>query len=354
MKLTHTRSIINKYISATILVLLCVSGIALSHIYLHEYSIYISPALAIVIMLIAPMWGAFTNAARLKIEVNHITRTESENITISLDEEGLGFLKQDPVKPDPIGEYFEYKKNKIECSQKEVDELMSNAKKYLKYLIAEEQAQRRDYEDIDNKNDISEEEFNNLNANLDPQAKFDEKNMEETVANLRRGLIRRAEKTAKIYEELRDNIILAEKNLEVKRKYIYDNMTHFTISALLTNRGGANTAIRIPALLRVYVGEGYYIDIKFSLSDYHDKSSIPSNGSRVVEFKSEEVSTLPKDDLASLNRLWGLGHRSHLFIEDIHSNICISNAIAFVEGFQQKTIYGRLSREASTKIRSKW
>ena len=135
----------------------------------------------------------------------------------------------------------------------------------------------------------------------------------------------------------------SHKTLLAKRSF-------FTISAVMNNAGNATTSIKQPALLRIYIGIGNYVDLKLLLQDYQKFAEIRAHGTQIVKFRSEEISTLPVSDQKLINTYWGQSVHAILFIEDISRSTHSSNRIAFSEGLYQKIIYDRLAAEASTKF----
>src|SRR5260370_271191 len=154
-------------------------------------------------------------------------------------------------------------------------------------------------------------------------------------------------RSEKDYADLQAGLPAAERRVELLRTELIGNRSFFTVSASLINSGRSNTAVKVPALLRVSIGEGNYIDLKLTLKDFENKSEISANGTRIVVFESSEVSSLPEEDRKLINTYWGQSVSSRLLLEDIHSHAYASNTIAFAEGLYQKIIYDRLAHAAS-------
>jgi hypothetical protein len=152
----------------------------------------------------------------------------------------------------------------------------------------------------------------------------------------------------KRHADLHANLPAAERKIEQLRAELIDNRSFFTLSASLINSGRTNTAIKVPALLRVSIGVGNYIDIKLSLKDFENKSEISANGTRIVLFESPEISSFPEDDRRLIKTYWGQSVSVCLYIEDIHARAYGSNKIAFAEGLYQKIVYDRLAKFASS------
>jgi hypothetical protein len=188
-----------------------------------------------------------------------------------------------------------------------------------------------------------------LNAPLGPEIEYNAAEPGKTLEEFRNVYQKRLEEFEKRYADLQANLPAAVRKMELIRKELIDTRSFFTVSASLINSGRFNTAIKVPALLRVSIGEGNYIDLKLNLKDFENKSEISASGTRIVVFESPEVSSFPEEDRKLINTYWGQSVSSRLLLEDIHSQIYTSNAIAFAEGLYQKIIYDRLARAASTE-----
>ena len=191
-------------------------------------------------------------------------------------------------------------------------------------------------------------ECEQLNRPLPDEVEFDANDKEGTLKALRDRYQKRLERLEKRYAELQSSLPTAERKLELLRTELVDNRSFFTVSASLINSGRTNTAIKVPALLRVSIGEGNYIDIKLSLKDFENKSEISANGTRIVVFESPEITGFPEEDRRLINTYWGQSVSARLYLEDIHARAYGSNRIAFAEGLYQKIIYDRLAQVASS------
>ena len=123
--------------------------------------------------------------------------------------------------------------------------------------------------------------------------------------------------------------------------------SYFKITSSLSNSGKNGVSVRQQGLLRVYIGTGNYVDLKLNLKDYIKNAHVAANGSRIVTYLSNEISSLPKGDQQLINTYWQQSVQAILFIEDIRGNHHASNGLPFSEGLSQKAIYDRLAREAS-------
>lgn len=147
--------------------------------------------------------------------------------------------------------------------------------------------------------------------------------------------------------ELQSKLPSAESKVDDVAETIVKEKSYFLISSSLSNSGKSSISIKKPALLRVFIGIGNYVDLKLTLTNYRDNAEVTAHGTNVVTFLSDEVSRLPLDDQRLINTYWGQNVHTMLFIEDTLEEIHVSNRIAFSEGLYQKIIYDRLAAEAS-------
>lgn len=340
-----------------------VAGAGLGYLIAYLSSVqpsYIPLVSAVVGLLVAfasPIWQAFfVNAPKLSVEISAIKRTISEAAVIAVDEDPeLAALlpARDPRFPpfyyaEPFGPGGRGAQRGQTLA--ETDELLVAAKQRLRDLPAQIEDRKRELEKVKaiKPSAFSKYEANQLNASIHPEVEFDPAAPEKTLEAFKENYAQRLAEFEKAFSNLQSNLPTAERKLEVLRRDLINNRSFFTVSASLINSGRTNTAIKVPALLRVSIGEGNYIDLKLTLKDFESKSEISANGTRIVVFESAEVSSLPEEDRKLINTYWGQSVASRLFLEDIHSKIYVSNGIAFAEGLYQKIIYDRLAREASS------
>lgn len=304
-----------------------------------------------------PVWQAiFVNAPRLSVEISAIKRTVSDAAVISLDDDPeLRLLK--PVRPAygfpfPINEEDEHqtRRGKRGYTLAQIEELLQGSKLRFRELPSQIEERKKELDRVSSLTGgtLTKYECDRLNGPLSPEVDYDPNAPEKTLESLRDAYQKRLESLEKRYGDLQSNLPALERKIETLKNNLVDNRSFFTVSASLINSGRSNTAIKVPALLRVSIGEGNYIDLKLSLKDFENKSEISANGTRIVVFESPEVSSLPEEDRKLINTYWGQSVSSRLLLEDIHSIIYTSNTIAFAEGLYQKIIYDRLGRAAST------
>lgn len=319
----------------------------------------VSAVIGLFVAFAIPVWQAlFLNVPKLSVEISSIKRTVSDSAVVSLEDyPELGVLKplvqQEPFfftddgdAPATLKDPFRRKKIS------EVEDLLARAKQQLRDLPEQIEERRKDSDKVAalRPSEFTKFDSDRLNHPLAPEIDYDPDNKEKTLDALKEAYQKRLEKLEKRYAELQSNLPLAERKVETLRNELLDYHSFFTVSASLINSGRSNTAIKVPALLRVSIGEGNYIDIKLTLKDFENKSEITANGTRIVVFESQEISSLPEEDRKLINTYWGQSVSSKLFLEDIHSKIYSSNQIAFAEGLYQKIIYDRLAQAAGTQV----
>lgn len=319
-----------------------------------------SSILGLLVAFSVPMWQAlFVNAPSLSVEISAIKRTISDSALIILEDyPELSSLSPTMGREELyIPSYFFTEEarrtlrnpGKGSLSLSGIEQLLSSTKQLMRDLPAQIEERKRDLEKVKALNPaaFTKYECDRLNEPLAPEIDFDPEAKERTLESLRDAYQKRSDDIEKRYADLQTNIPAAERKIEQLRNELINNKSIFTVSASLINSGRSNTAIKVPALLRVSIGEGNYIDLKLTLKDFENKSEITANGTRIVVFESPEVSSLPEEDRKLINTYWGQSVNARLLLEDIHSKIYISNRIAFAEGLYQKIIYDRLARVAS-------
>ena len=323
----------------------------------------LSAGIGLFVAFAIPIWQAlFFNVPKLEVEISSIKRSVSEGATISLNDHAeLSVLKPErDAGPYPFAFVEDGEPMFIRSSGsrstpsgeklKVIDALLERAKQQIKDLPEQINERRRDFERLQSLavGTFTRFECEQFNRPLPDEVEFDANDKEGTLNALRDRYQKRLERLEKRYTELQSSLPIAERKLELLKAELVDNRSFFTVSASLINSGRTNTAIKVPALLRVWIGEGNYIDIKLSLKDFENKSEISANGTRIVVFESPEISGFPEEDRRLINTYWGQSVSARLYLEDIHARAYGSNRIAFAEGLYQKIIYDRLAQVASS------
>ncbi len=304
------------------------------------------------------------NAPKLSVEISSVIRTISPTAVVSIDDDPELRALRGSSGSDYYDQLLTFSRSstiggrRLQLGRRgggshtleDIDERLASRRQRLRELPAQIEEQKRTTERLRTMTaeTFSKYDADQFNRPLSPEIPFDSSKVDQVLENFRRVYRERVEEDEKLYAELQTTIPTAERRVDVVRKELIDSRSFFTVSASLINSGRSNTAIKVPALLRVSIGEGNYIDIKLTLKDFENKSEISANGTRIIAFESSEVSSLPEEDRKLINTYWGQSVRSRLLIEDIHSQIYSSNPIAFAEGLYQKIIYDRLARAASS------
>ncbi len=309
-------------------------------------------ALALVVAFGVPLWQAhYINRPSLGIEISSIRRTISETATISItdDPELKAILSRSRSLPHFWDDEIRVTHGRSGETVETLAAMLEAAKQRLRDLPTLIEDRKRVLDQIKSTSPANMTKFqvDSWNAPISPEIDYDPS---DTVG-MHRDFIQvyqsRLDKAEKDYADLQINLPTAERKVESLTSDLVRKNSLFTVSVSLINSGKSNTAIKVPALLRVLIGEGNYIDIKLSLKDFETKSEIPASGTRIAIFESLEISSLPEEDRSLINTYWGQSVRAWLLVEDIHGNILRSGYIAFAEGLYQKIIYDRLARAAS-------
>ncbi|EGR1860765.1 hypothetical protein D3O62_18695 [Vibrio cholerae] len=324
-----------------------------------------------------PYWESYwVQTPQLSIEINSISREISDEAGISVqDHLELGILKP-RVSDELTGSYLSLfeeglrfkgldRKRKGIVTTEQLRDMLEAAKDELKALPERIENAQEQLDDVKKlkPDSLSIQELVRLNRPLlnevdvsitEFQDKMEDIKGNESYFN---GIInqfieqynKKLNHVEERYTELQTNLPASERKVETLIDELKRSKSFFRVSAVLTNSGKSSISIKRPALLRVYIGTGNYVDLKMELEDYHKSAEVKSHGTSIASFKSKEISTIPHDDQKLINTYWGQSVHAILFTEDILSSINASNPIAFSEGLYQKIIYDRLEGEASSK-----
>jgi hypothetical protein len=342
-----------------VVAVLFVIGTALGYFIAYLSGLYpsyiplVSAVLGLLVAFSVPVWQAvFFNAPKLSVEISAIKRTVTDAIVVGTDDDPeLKLLR--PARR-PFGDDEQESRNEGPTLSV-LDRRVLRARQRMRELPAQIEERKKDLERVKSftPTTLSKYEADRLNEPIVPEIDYDSENPGATLQQFVNAYQQRLDDLEKQYADYQTGLPAAERKLEQIRKSLLDSRSFFTVSASLINSGRSNTAIKVPALLRVSIGEGNYIDLKLTLKDFENKSEISANGTRIVVFESPEVSSLPEEDRKLINTYWGQSVSSRLLLEDIHAQIYTSNTIAFAEGLYQKIIYDRLARAASTEEKAK-
>lgn len=305
--------------------------------------------------LVIPFWQTyFVNRSRLTLEISSISRKVSKKSEIYLDEHSeFSVLKQmsgdDQRLLFLMNENNQIRKNSRGVSIEKLDELFLRSKQELKDLPGKIEERKTGLGKVQacRVDSFSEYDCAVFNRPIRPEVVFNKDNKDETLAALNKAYQERLNSLETRYTDLQAALPAIERKIEAIKENLINNNSYFEISVTLINSGRLNTSVKRPALLRVYIGEGNYVDLKLALIEFEVKSQVAPNSTLVAVFESADISQLPEEDKKLINTYWGQSVSSVLFVEDVHNKIYKSQPIAFAEGLYQKIIYDRLAAAAS-------
>ena len=319
----------------------------------------ITPIVSLIVGFSIPIITTYIfQRPKLSVEIGSIQRKISDTSRIYLDDYSEFSLLKD--------ESFSYRMRRLPrafsdnnaingLSVNELEELIVSIKKELKDLPEIVNKRKISYEKVCEMN-ISEFKIydaDKLNEPISPEVEFERRDFESEKEQIYKQFCekykRQYEDIEKRFNLLNSNMPAIERKFEQIRADVLAQRSFFSISTTLMNSGRLNTSVRKPALLRVYIGQGNYVDLKLAMKDFELKSDINLQSTKVVEFESSEISALPEDDRKLINTYWGQSVSTVLFIEDIYSSIHSSNTISFAEGLYQKLLYDELAIAAGKK-----
>jgi hypothetical protein len=328
--------------------------------------------LGALIAVSVPIWQTYwVESPSLSIEINSVTREISPTAGIILDDHPeLKLLPDLPVSSGfyafplgtLLGERSSHQKE-VRLSPDELRVLLSDLKDELSTLPEKIETQRKDVADVERLTPatLTTREVSKLNRPLPDEVDVETDVFQEKRKSLEAnrdyfvGIINEfkskyseiLQDTETRYAEVQANLPLIERKTETLIKQLDENNSYFKLSTVLLNSGRASTSIKKPALLRIYIGTGNYVDLKLKLQDYANASEVAAHSSRIATFESDEISSLPDEDQKLINAYWGQSVQALLFTEDITGAIVESNPIVFSEGLYERIIYDRLKSAAS-------
>lgn len=146
--------------------------------------------------------------------------------------------------------------------------------------------------------------------------------------------------------KLTSSLPTAEQDIDELEERLLTRQGFFTLNAVLRNEGRSNISIKKPALLRVFIGVGNYVDLQLTLQGDEEYGEIPAQGARLMSFRSRGLDAMPAESRDLINRYWGQRAHAILFVENVFGKVCASNPIQFASGLYAQAIYDRLAIEA--------
>jgi hypothetical protein len=158
-------------------------------------------------------------------------------------------------------------------------------------------------------------------------------------------------------EDLTKDKNRAEAQLQVLKKGL-DDLTAYVgktpdatiiVTAAVINTGDGATSLKPQALLRADLGQGNYLDIGLTIVDYAKggTSELHARGVSVLQFKSQPIGKMSKDDQMRFEDFFKNTSPTNLFICDVRGSYFKSNTIPFAEGVYEQRIYDSLKSFAT-------
>jgi|GEM_PF-2359800 len=351
-----------------------------------NYVALVSLAISSVIAIGIPIWREyFVTKSKLSVELNSIERNVSEGISIDLREytvfsqlfsrEIINILIPNPPGiPFPLlGDNTENRNTAIREGIKELYSWYESLKKGFNELPQKIEEAKESLEKLNKiePKDFSAEQATSFDwyiSGISPslsikkppmyigfapspeefkepeqrQKKYDD--FKDRLENI----VERFNQTQRSIQSSNFSIQEAEETIKKIEKDLTDNRSKFSISVSLVNSGRLNTAIKVPAVLRVYIARGTYVNLELTMKDTGSQSEISANSARFVFFESKEIAQLPEDDRNLINRYWESNVYCTFFLEDIRGQIHKSDPIVFAPGVYKKIIYDRLANAAAS------
>lgn len=319
-----------------------------------------------------PVWQNYwVNVSNLKVEINSISRDVEPNIGIRLNshidlklllneaeteaQRGIKFRKY-ISDSDYFDEYLNVKTKKL--NKNDLETLISNLKIVKENLPGKIDSTKELINKVENLttenassilDELSYSSFSRYRTIIDLQ--ISDSKSDSVLDSVKKELKEKyASKLAKYENRLQDlqlNLNDAESKAYELLEEVTKKESYFTVNAVLINSGKASISIKKPALLRVYVGTGTYIDVNLELDEYSANAEVAANGTKIVKLKSKRISTFLDEDQKLIDTYWGQSVHAILFVQDLNGYTLASNRIPFTEGLYQKVIFDKLSEEAS-------
>lgn len=304
------------------------------------------------VVLLAPIWQSFVvNAPKLSVEIASIDRKLSDKATINIrDIPELAILNyvldQKPASSvDSVAESrestFEFRVDQLEAMITLAEQKLIDLPKLIDFRRKEIKNINENYRDKLKKYDADM-----LSIPLEVHIQYDEDDSNNTLDEIIRGYEDKLKKLEEKYSDIAENFQPAKNTLYQIQRDLLESRSYFVVLASLINSGRYSTAIRAPALLRIYIGINQHVDLELELNEFQKQSEVSASGTRNVVFSSLEIRSLPEDNRMLVNRYWNKNNISQLFLEDIYSKKYISNYVVFADGLYRKHIYNKLAQVA--------
>ncbi|RCJ27531.1 hypothetical protein A6770_25665 [Nostoc minutum NIES-26] len=339
-----------------------------------NYVPLVSLAVSSVIAIGIPIWREyFVTSSRLSVEINSIERNVADKVQIDLREyQDLVRLSEiaDRATPFPqlpiprnsrdfnikprepaILEGIEELDDFFESLKKEFDGLPQKIEQLKKYDADLSDIEPEKFSAKEARDFVSSVFFPTRLGLFNPDEFKEPEQRKEKHEEFKKELKKQIDKLEERQRKLQPplfNIQDAKEAVNKIKKELVDNRSRFSVSISLVNSGRLNTSIKVPAILRVYIARGTYVNLELTMKDPESRSEVPANSTKVVVFESREISQLPEDGRNLVNEYWKNNVYCALFLEDVRGKIYSSNPIVFASGVYQKIIYDRLANAAAS------
>jgi hypothetical protein len=312
-----------------------------------ERAVAVSAGIIISILLafVKPFWERSVYAPSLRVEISSIERKIADDVLVNIrDIPELAAINGIISQPQDL----EPPRHNYELTIKELDELLLVAKQEIDGLpksIEVLESQVSVFYKL-MPQEIAPDDIIATNLKLGSSLVFDELDEKARLEAIKNAYKEKIDEYKASLETLSRYIQPASiKILEVKNE-LKVTRAYFEISSSLINSGGGATAIKIPAMLRIYIGIDRNVDLELALHNAEAGSEVAVGGIRIVTFRSEEIRYFHKESRDLINRYWNNDNNSKLFIQDIHTTNYASNYVVFAEGLHHRHVYQQLSRFA--------
>jgi hypothetical protein len=301
------------------------------------------------------LWQTLSfNAPKLSVEVNSIARKIGDTALIPMsDDPDLQVLELAPeaASAESPGDRQSGATSNSRVTLPQLEDLLARAKEELQGLPAQIAAIQKTITQVENAKLGDRYEFDKI-KNLFPHPiqyeGFDQAARNRLASHYKDRLDAKEQR----HKNLQANLQAAERRVASMKNQLEDDAAFFIVSVSLSNSGRSNSAIKVPTLLRVAIGQENYINLKLNLKDFANPSEIPASGTRMMTFVSPKISWLPEEDRKLLSTYWGQTVNSQLYLEDIRGKIHSSKGVTFAEGLNERKIFDRLASAAGRQ--GKW
>jgi|EndMetStandDraft_5_1072996.scaffolds.fasta_scaffold00640_16 hypothetical protein len=310
---------------------------------------------SVALALFIPIWTTYViNIPDLRVEIISIERKIPEDVIIDIAENPeLSALLQ--LSTEPLNNFFPVKTIKTEYNINDLEKLLDNARLKsgdIPNLISRRRKELNEIKTKFNNKTISVADLDLLLRPLSISMHIDEHNLAESFSEVEKAYARRIELISSVFDDIVSNLPAAASRInEIKTKF-ESECAFFVIHLSIINQGRLGTAIKAPALLRVFVGENRYFDLELEIKDSEAKSDIQASGSKVMLFCSARIADMTAEGKEMIYRYWNRANAALVLVEDIYGTKHASPKHVFAAGLYRREVYQGLSNFASSRRHS--